>query len=329
MSSPHFKKKPLFRAATLFALFTTTSWLLRREQRQTSLFKPISHNVKHDFGEERMRTFHGHGKDAHRMSHKNGNEWFETAKNNTSDVDLNDFNWFPYPLTTPPAHSLFWMLWNQNVDIAQRAFSSKFIQGVQSATLPISLYISWTRSDAFYCAQSARFYKMASKRAFAENNFQLAHFLAKKYHWYLSYNLFFESPFVNMHENRTRHHYGHHNGVAWNENVVPSRVILEYVSFQHWVVQTFPPIYTLIVTLPCEWIWPWLTIKLADQVNQTNPYFFWFLYNQDTSAAFATGNFLWHYLHTHPSVTINFDVANDLYRTATTFEIDNFNDLQI
>lgn len=229
------------------------------------------------------------------------------------------FSWTPYSTTEPPPHSLFWKLWRSNFGLARNALSTRFVEGVRTGELPREVYLRWSQSDAFYCAQSASFYKLASERAYGEHEEALGRFLQKKYEWYESYNNFFHNDSYGTNRNESV--------MSGDAAVpVPSRVILEYVSFQHWVVLKFHPVYTLIVMLPCEWLWAWLTQKLYTEVDASNEYMDWIRYNTDATSAFASANFIHSYMKSHENIIVP-SIADELYRTATVFEIDNFNDI--
>lgn len=229
------------------------------------------------------------------------------------------FSWDPYSTTEPPPDSLFWKLWRSNFGLASNALSTRFVEGVRTGDLSREVYTAWSQSDAFYCAQSALFYKLASDRAYGEHDEVLGRFLRKKYEWFKSYNDFFYNGSYETNGNESDV-----NGNA--VDAVPSRVILEYVSFQHWVVLKFHPVYTLIVMLPCEWLWAWLTQKLSTKVDASNEYIDWIRYNTDASSAFASANFIHNFMKSHDNIIVP-SIADELYRTAIIFEIDNFNDI--
>lgn len=237
----------------------------------------------------------------------------------TSFVTRVPFAWDPYATTRPAPDSLFWKLWKSSFWVASQALSSRFVEGVRTGTLSKKDYTVWSQSDSYYCAQSASFYKLASDRAYGLNDYALGRFLQKKHEWYKAYNEVFYEGVDDSNRNESQ-------VIPSPVMPVPSRVILEYVSFQHWVVLKFHPVYTLIVMLPCEWLWAWLTQMLITEVDSSNEFLPWIRYNTDATPAFASANFIDSFMMSHGDIIFP-SVADELYRTATAFEIDNFNDI--
>lgn len=222
------------------------------------------------------------------------------------------FSYGAYSTAVPPTNSLFWTLWADNAQLANASLSTAFVTALRARSLPRPAYEAWQWSDAFYCAHSATLYALASGRAERAGDSALASFLAEKHRWYVSYNGVFD---VNGSLA--------HGGVS-----EPSRVIAQYVAFETAVALHLHPVYTVIVMMPCEWLWAWLTRQLASEMRPSDMYWSWVEYNMDTAPAFASANFLDAYMNAHRNV-VDPDVAHALYSTAMAFEIDNFNDIRI
>ncbi|MEM6686207.1 MAG: TenA family transcriptional regulator [Bacteroidota bacterium] len=228
----------------------------------------------------------------------------------TKQISIDDAFTGKYALskTSPPADSLFWKLWNNNKDIGVKALNTKYIQGMNTGTLDPNVYARYNISDAYYCYRGPEDYEAAVKRA---KNPILKAFLEMKRDGYIKYDA--ELPGLWR--------------VKSGNGIIPSEVCKEYADYETAVATgTLPllkdlpdPIYTLIVMLPCEYLWPWL----AQQMSPTkgNLYNFWITGNNDPSGAYKIGNFINEYEKEHP---IDHTVANEIYRNAMNYEYLNF-----
>ena len=59
------------------------------------------------------------------------------------------------------------------------------------------------------------------------------------------------------------------------------------------------PVYTLIVMLPCEYLWGWLAEQMLP-TTKGNLYNFWITDNNSSKGAFTIGNFMHEYNKHHP-----------------------------
>ncbi len=202
----------------------------------------------------------------------------------------------------PPKDSLFWKMWEASLSIAEQALHTDFIQGIKSGTLDPVEYGGFNVSDAYYCFNGAEDYLVAEKKA---TDKALKAFLLKKYISYQNYNQTF--PKIWHLKN--------------SEGIVPSKVCKEYSQFESKVAATQDPIYTLIVMIPCEYLWAWLGAQLSPPTSG-NLYASWITGNNDPHGAYAMGNFLEAYQKNH---TIDEGLAIELYKQAITFEYENFN----
>lgn len=202
----------------------------------------------------------------------------------------------------PPKNSLFWKMWDACTSTAQKALETKFIQGIKEGDLDPVDYGGFNVSDAYYCFEGAQDYLVAESRATDKT---LKNFLYKKYQSYQKYNKTFPK--------------------IWHirnaEGVVPSETCRKYSAFESMVASHEEPIYSLIVMLPCEYLWAWLAEQIKQHATKKNLYADWITENDDPSGAYAMGNFLYKY---HQSHSIDEDKAIKLYSKAMNFEQQNF-----
>ncbi|HXU44918.1 MAG TPA: TenA family transcriptional regulator, partial [Thermoanaerobaculia bacterium] len=82
------------------------------------------------------------------------------------------------------------------------------------------------------------------------------------------------------------------------------------------------PIYSLVVMLPCEYLWYWLATQLQP-VKPQNLYAPWVTGNDDSRGPYAIGNFLDSFQKAHPDV-LDPQKAIEIYTRATSYEHLNF-----
>lgn len=203
----------------------------------------------------------------------------------------------------PPPDSLFWMMWNSSVHIAQQALETPFIQGIGAGTLDPVRYGGFNINDAYYCFHGAADYRIAVQRA---DDATLRQFLIAKYDSYQNYNATFPQIWR----------------VQDAQSIVPFDVCLRYSEFETTVASQAEPIYCLIAMLPCEYLWAWLGAQLSPPRPQ-NLYAPWVTGNNDPGGAYAIGNFLETYQQAHPGA-IDQGMALNLYTEAMIFEQQGF-----
>jgi thiaminase/transcriptional activator TenA len=201
----------------------------------------------------------------------------------------------------PPPNALFWRLWHGCAAIADQALETNFIQGIASGRLDPIKYGAFNVLDAYYCYNGAGSYLAAESRA---EHPTLKAFLLEKYNSYQKYNEAFTQIW----------HIRDANGV------IPNNVSKNYVQFEADVASHQDPIYCLIVMIPCEYLWYWLSDKLYPPASN-NLYSFWINENHYPDGAYAMGNFLESYRAEYP---IDDDKALEVYSKATTYEQQNF-----
>lgn len=209
---------------------------------------------------------------------------------------------YEIPTTRPPPDSLFWMMWDQVGSIACDTLTLPFLQGIRNGTLDPNKYGGYNVADAYYCFKGADAYKVAISHTEWES--PLRAFLGKKYISYKKYNDTFPDTW-------------HVSSAA---AVTPPRITKEYAAYEDSVARRLPPIYALIVMLPCEYLWAWLASEMAP-AKPGNVYAGWIKDNMDPSGAYAMGNFLHTYMERN---RVDRRLAIEVYRKATYYEYANF-----
>ncbi len=221
--------------------------------------------------------------------------------NRTIKLDNNLIAKHKLSTAPPPPDSLFWKMWNVCTSIATKALNTNFIQGIKEGTLDPVTFGGFNVNDAYYCFNGAQDYFTAQSRT---THPTLKAFLLKKYNSYQNYNDTFPK--------------------VWHiknaEAVVPNDVCKQYSDFESHVALYEAPIYTLIVMIPCEYLWAWLGAQLSPP-SPGNLYASWINDNNYPDGAYAMGNFLDAYQKTHP---VNETLAKKLYTQAMTYEYKNF-----
>lgn len=201
----------------------------------------------------------------------------------------------------PPDDSLFFQLWNANQEIAVKALNTDYIQGIKNGTLDPIKYGAFTVSDAYYCYNGAQDYLNAESQA---SDASLKAFLLQKYNSYLAYNTSFTTTW----------HLRDASGI------VPLQTAIDYSEFEHNVASFQDPIYTLIVMIPCEYLWYWLAHQISPPTTG-NLYASWITGNNYPDGAYAMGNFIEQYRQSH---NIDPTLAQNLYAQAMSYELQNF-----
>lgn len=211
--------------------------------------------------------------------------------------------------TSPPPDSLFWKMWHAGGQhIAKKALDTDFIQGIQSGRLNPIRYGAFNISDIYYCFSGAADYGDAAART-AEPI--LKDYLQHKQHSYHQYN---ESACATWR-------------LTGPQSISPTPTARHYSAFERSIAKgtakqgdVTDPIFTLIVMLPCEYLWAWLAAQLAPP-TPNNLYANWITENNDPSGAYAMGNFLQQYISNNP---IDEKLAMDVYLAAMEYEYRNF-----
>lgn len=203
----------------------------------------------------------------------------------------------------PPKDSLFWQMWEDCTEIAKQALATKYVQAIGAGDLKPVTYGAFNVVDAYYCFNGAQDYLLAESRT---EDHLLRQFLLLKYQGYQRYN----SEFTKIWHIRNA------------EGVIPDDVCKEYSQYESRIASHEEPIYSLIVMLPCEYLWYWLSDQLFPPAK-SNLYSSWITGNHDPNGAYAMGNFIHEYQKKHPS-SIDVAKAKQIYKQATTYEYKNF-----
>ena len=221
---------------------------------------------------------------------------------NNKKIRLSKENIEQYKLTItpPPIGSIFWQLWDPCISIAGETLDTLFIQDIKNGTLDPSIFGAFNVDDGYYCFNGADDYKEAADKAKDE---LLKFFLEKKYKSYQDYNDTFTD---------TWH-------IKDASSVIPTSVTLEYSDYERSIVVNKKAIYSLVVMLPCDYLWVWFSQKIIENMSPSNLYLAWVKDNIEPSGAYAIGNILDLY-----SKDIDIIQAKEIYKQAMTFELENF-----
>ncbi len=205
----------------------------------------------------------------------------------------------------PPPGALFWELWQENMHLAEQALQTDFIQGIRAGNLDPNQYGSYTVMDAYYCFSAAEDYGVVASRCSDHPN--LLVYLTHKHESYQKYNASFSQQW----------------GIGSGSCLLPNEAVSNYSALESQVCQQEDPIYALVVMLPCEYLWYWLSDQIRAEATESNLYAFWIKGNLDPSGAYAMGNELEAYLKDHPG-GIDRDKARRFYTQAMQGELGDF-----
>lgn len=204
-------------------------------------------------------------------------------------------------VNVPSSDSLFFELWNENFETAKKALATSYIQGIRNGVLDPIVYGSFMVNDAYYCYHGAANYLNAANKT---NHPVLKAFLLKKYHSYNEYNQTFSNTWRLQDASGVR----------------PLEPTKKYADFEQEVALRYESIYTLIVMIPCEYLWYWLASQI-EPMESNNLYVSWGLANNDPKGAYAMGNFLENYVKHNG---IDKKQALEIYSKAIQYELENF-----
>lgn len=205
----------------------------------------------------------------------------------------------------PPKESLFWTLWNNSQAIAEEALNTGFIQGIKHGTLDPRHYGAYVIQDAYYCFEGSEDYLEAANRS--TDHPKLKAFLQHKHDGYAEYNSQFSKEW----------------GIGSTSCLKANQAVLDYAKLETHVCTAEHPIYALIVMLPCEYLWYWLSKEIEKYATPQNLYSFWIKGNLDPNGAYAMGNVLDEFQQSFPGV-IDPVKAQEYYSGAMTGEATDF-----
>jgi len=199
----------------------------------------------------------------------------------------------------PPKDSLFWRLWDSSKSFADKSMKTDFLQGLKAGNLDPIKFGAFNVSDAYYCFKGTDCYEMAEKRA---DNPILKAFINQKVEGYVEYNKRFNETWFIKDAN----------------SIMPPAICTEYSDYEEKISADEDPIYTLILMLPCEYLWVWMSENMMP-VDSRNIYGNWIKENLISEIPYAMGNFLDLYLKENPGI-IDEDKAMEIYNKAMEYE---------
>ncbi|XP_071945550.1 uncharacterized protein [Antedon mediterranea] len=158
-----------------------------------------------------------------------------------------------------PAKRLSNILWNKNIDKANEALHTDFIQGIQSGLLDPTSYGKYTLQDAVYCYQAAETVEVAQIKAEDENDILMVNFLTARKDMMKEYA---SSILEDWHLNDP-------TAIKLGE------AVRTYITLGRNVAETKHPFYLLVAMLPCSMLWSWLATEIQSGISDTNVYSSW------------------------------------------------------
>lgn len=141
---------------------------------------------------------------------------------------------------------------NANMDSANSAYNSPFIEGIRTGTLDPDKYGSVNVMDAFYCYEAAKSIWDACRKS-KESDSELYTLQSKLYNGYASYNSTFYE----------------HWHVLTSKSVSPTDKFRAYAAHERSVAVNEDPIYLLSALLPCYYLWYWMADKIDKDPTAT------------------------------------------------------------
>lgn len=195
-------------------------------------------------------------------------------------------------------------------NIMNQVLETDYFKGIKEGNLSPNDYGCLYVEDAYYCFKGADDYfsAAASSSQYAE----LSEFLILKGESYKEYNTYYNCPW--------------HIREAYS--VLPGQAIQDYADYEAYVAGSLDSIYTLVVMLPCEYLWWWLASQLNDDVSSDNVYRCWVdsNYAAEPSGANQMGVVINNF---YDAGLIDYDTALDIYLTALKHELQVFTNATI
>ena len=136
---------------------------------------------------------------------------------------------------------------NQNIESAESAYASPFIDGIRTGQLNPDRYGSVLVMDAFYCYEAAKSIWEVCKKTHTTDP-QLYALQSKLYNGYTKYNSTFYE----------------HWHILTSKSVSPTDNFRAYAEHERNVALNEDPIYLFPALLPCYYLWYWMANKIAN-----------------------------------------------------------------
>lgn len=206
----------------------------------------------------------------------------------------------------PPTDSFSWKLWVDNLDIANEALNSKYIQGIANGNLDPISFGQYSIQDCAYCYGAQDDYLLIEHNAKQNNREMLAAFAKARYDGYVKYT---NQILKEWH-------------ISNPSSILPGEAAQDYIEFEHKIAQlSSTPTMGVIAMIPCDQLWTWLAIELLGNNTPNNIYDFWITGNNDWNGSYRLDNFINSENQTHP---INQLLAQKVYRGSMICELNFF-----
>ena len=115
-----------------------------------------------------------------------------------------------------------------------------------------------------------------------------------------------------------------------SDDVVPTAEMKAYADFEHSVMCSKDPIYTLVAYIPCYYLWPWFSEQVIkeNQKNHVNAgvYQSWFEGNYNNGEGYDSAYDLGNFIEQWQTNGKKFDesIAFEIYKTSMEHELEVF-----
>lgn len=177
----------------------------------------------------------------------------------------------------PPPDALFWKMWNDSIEIAEKVLATDYFKGILHNDLDPNAYGSLMVQDAYYCFEGRDDYAIAATHAYDDTLEEVMNAKAASYD---EYNLYYHDTW------HIKEAYG----------VIPDVPIHDYAAYERHIASHEETPYVLCVMLPCEYLWTWVANRLKPDADPAGLYYFWIEQNGGTpTGAYQMANLLERY----------------------------------
>lgn len=152
--------------------------------------------------------------------------------------------------------SLSTRLWHNAQDLAEAALASDYIQGIQSGLLNPNYYGQYSVQDVVYCHNGVVDWQAVARRAQRPEVKQFAQARVKSWQAYAA------ETYGDWH-------------ISDPTAVSLSSAAQTYADFESEVCRTYDPLYAVVVMIPCDRLWYWLSNQIKPNGASPNAYQFW------------------------------------------------------
>lgn len=216
----------------------------------------------------------------------------------------------PWNTSKPATDSFSWKLWTDNMDIANSALNSTYVQGVANGDLDPNSFGKYSIQDVAYCHNAKKDYQTLENRAIAAQRTEMAAFAEARY---VSYTNYVDTLLKQWH-------------ISDPTAISPGPAAAEYIALEHFIANSnWPLLFGIISMIPCSQLWAWLGDQLKADIKPGNIYDFWIQENDSWHGSYRLDNFVNAQLLLHPMSAADEVMAGRIYKACMTCELNFFN----